>query len=101
MPWQADGKSAEAHAGLAEVRERSGDTDAARKEAQTALELNRRIRRRRVCCGRFAAKAGKVEAAGSEVCGTGGLAEFGFAVSRPSGDWTARRRSRGELGFGT
>ena len=35
----ADGKSAEAHAGLAEVRERSGDTDAARKEAQTALEL--------------------------------------------------------------
>jgi tetratricopeptide (TPR) repeat protein len=35
----ADGKSAEAHAGLAEVRERSGDTDAARKEAQAALEL--------------------------------------------------------------
>ena len=35
----ADGKSAEAHAGLAEVRERSGDSDAARKEAQAALEL--------------------------------------------------------------
>ena len=35
----ADGKSAEAHAGLAEVRERSGDTDAARKEAQTSLKL--------------------------------------------------------------
>ena len=35
----ADGKSAEAHAGLAEVRERSGDTDAARKEAQASLEL--------------------------------------------------------------
>jgi tetratricopeptide (TPR) repeat protein len=35
----ADGKSAEAHAGLAEVRERSGDTDAARKEAQTSLTL--------------------------------------------------------------
>jgi tetratricopeptide (TPR) repeat protein/TolB-like protein len=34
-----DGKSAEAHAGLAEVRERSGDTDAARKEAQASLEL--------------------------------------------------------------
>jgi tetratricopeptide (TPR) repeat protein len=35
----ADGKSAEAHAGLAEVRERSGDADAARKEAQASLEL--------------------------------------------------------------
>ena len=35
----ADGKSAEAHAGLAEVRERSGDGDAARKEAHAALEL--------------------------------------------------------------
>ncbi len=35
----ADGKSAEAHAGLAEVRERSGDADAARKEAQTSLTL--------------------------------------------------------------
>jgi tetratricopeptide (TPR) repeat protein len=35
----ADGKSAEAHAGLAEVRERSGDADAARKEAQASLQL--------------------------------------------------------------
>ena len=35
----ADGNSAEAHAGLAEVRERSGDGDAARKEAHAALEL--------------------------------------------------------------
>lgn len=35
----ADGKSAEAHAGLAEVRERSGDVDAARKEAETSLTL--------------------------------------------------------------
>jgi tetratricopeptide (TPR) repeat protein len=35
----ADGKSAEAHAGLAEVRERAGDADAARKEAQKSLEL--------------------------------------------------------------
>jgi Tfp pilus assembly protein PilF len=35
----ADGKSAEAHAGLAVVRERSGDSDAARKEAQTSLKL--------------------------------------------------------------
>jgi len=35
----ADGQSAEAHAGLAEVRERSGDSEAARKEAQASLEL--------------------------------------------------------------
>ena len=35
----ADGNGAEAHAGLAEVRERSGDADAARKEAHAALEL--------------------------------------------------------------
>jgi tetratricopeptide (TPR) repeat protein/TolB-like protein len=35
----ADGKSAEAHAGLAEVRERSGDNDAARKEAEASLQL--------------------------------------------------------------
>ena len=35
----ADRGLAEAHAGLAEVRERSGDTVGARKEAQTALEL--------------------------------------------------------------
>jgi tetratricopeptide (TPR) repeat protein len=36
---EADARSAQAHAGLAEVRERSGDTEAARKEAQEALEL--------------------------------------------------------------
>ncbi|HTB98371.1 MAG TPA: tetratricopeptide repeat protein [Terracidiphilus sp.] len=35
----ADGSVADAHAGLAEVRERSGDSVDARKEAQTALEL--------------------------------------------------------------
>ena len=35
----ADGTSAQAHAGLAEVRERSGDADEARKEAHEALEL--------------------------------------------------------------
>jgi tetratricopeptide (TPR) repeat protein len=34
-----DATSAEAHAGLAEVRERSGDVEAARREAQTALQL--------------------------------------------------------------
>jgi tetratricopeptide (TPR) repeat protein len=35
----AGGNSAEAHAGLAEVRESSGDADAAREEAHAALEL--------------------------------------------------------------
>lgn len=34
-----DAKDAEAHAGLAEVRERSGDSDGAGKEANTALKL--------------------------------------------------------------
>jgi tetratricopeptide (TPR) repeat protein len=36
----ADGKSAQAHAGLAEVRERNGDAEGARKEAHAALELS-------------------------------------------------------------
>ncbi len=35
----ADAQNVPAHAGLAEVRERSGDADAARKEAHEALEL--------------------------------------------------------------
>ena len=35
----ADNSSAQAHAGLAQVRQRSGDADAARKEAHAALEL--------------------------------------------------------------
>jgi tetratricopeptide (TPR) repeat protein len=35
----ADAKLAEAHTGLAEVRERTGDKSAARKEARTSLEL--------------------------------------------------------------
>lgn len=35
----ADGQAAEAHVGLAEVRERTGNAEAARKEAQAALEL--------------------------------------------------------------
>ena len=34
-----DGKLAETHAGLAEVRERTGDAEGARKEARAALEL--------------------------------------------------------------
>ena len=36
---EADARSAPAYAGLAEVRERSGDADAARKEAHESLEL--------------------------------------------------------------
>jgi len=35
----ADQKSAEAHAGLAEVRERAGDAEIARTEAHAALDL--------------------------------------------------------------
>lgn len=35
----ADGRAEDAHAGLAEVRERTGDSAGARKEAQAALEL--------------------------------------------------------------
>jgi tetratricopeptide (TPR) repeat protein len=35
----ADGRSQAAHEGLAEVRERTGDATGARKEAQTALQL--------------------------------------------------------------
>ena len=35
----ADPKAAAAHAGLAEIRERTGDAKAARKEAVTSLEL--------------------------------------------------------------
>ncbi len=35
----ADSKNAQAHAGLAEVRERSGDAESARKEAHASLEL--------------------------------------------------------------
>ncbi len=39
MAVATDGSVAEAHAGLAEVRDRSGDSASARKEAQAALEL--------------------------------------------------------------
>ncbi len=44
----ADGNCAEAHAGLAQVRERSGDADGARMEAHQALEL--RPQRTRTWC---------------------------------------------------
>jgi len=37
----ADAQGSEAHVGLAQVRERTGDVDGARREARAALELNR------------------------------------------------------------
>jgi tetratricopeptide (TPR) repeat protein len=55
----ADGTSAEAHAGLAEVRERSGDAEAARREAQTALELNPANQTAQNVLKEIAAKAGR------------------------------------------
>ena len=39
MELTADAQSAQGHAGLAEVRRRSGDAEAARREAHQALEL--------------------------------------------------------------
>jgi tetratricopeptide (TPR) repeat protein/nucleotide-binding universal stress UspA family protein len=56
---QSDTKSAEAHAGLAEVRERSGDADAARKEAQAALELDPTNQTAQSVLREIAAKTGK------------------------------------------
>ena len=55
----ADGTSAEAHAGLAEVREQSGDAEAARREAQTALELNPANRTAQDVLREIAAKPGR------------------------------------------
>ena len=46
----ADGASAQAHAGLAEVRERSGDANGARKEAQRRWNWD--LRRMRIWCWR-------------------------------------------------
>jgi tetratricopeptide (TPR) repeat protein len=56
---QADSKSAEAHAGLAEVRERSGNTDAARTEAQAALALDPTNQTAQGVLREIAAKAGQ------------------------------------------
>lgn len=55
----ADSTSAEAHAGLAEVRERSGDAESARKEAQTALQLNPANQTAHDVLREIAAKAGR------------------------------------------
>jgi len=64
-----DGKVAEAHEGLAELRERTGDSAAARKEATTALELLPSVgaylvmARLDLAAGRFDQAASETEAA--------------------------------------
>lgn len=61
----ADGALAQAHAGLAEVRERTGDREAARKEAQRALELGPSAQAYLVL-GRLDLAAGRLENARTE-----------------------------------
>jgi Tfp pilus assembly protein PilF len=61
----ADGKTAEAHAGLAEVGERTGDAEAARHEAKAALELNPSASAYLVL-GRLDLAAGRVNEASKE-----------------------------------
>jgi tetratricopeptide (TPR) repeat protein len=55
----ADGTSAEAHAGLAEVRERSGNAEGARTEAHAALELDPGNQTAQNVLREIAAKAGR------------------------------------------
>ena len=57
----ADGNTAEAHAGLAQVRERTGDTDAARREATAALEIDPGSLPAQDVMKEIAAKAGKTQ----------------------------------------
>ncbi len=61
----ADGSVAEAHVGLAEVRERSGDTAGARNEAKAALELKPSADAYLVL-GRLDLAAGHLDDAGKE-----------------------------------
>jgi len=61
----ADGKVAEAHAGLAEVRQRSGDAADARKEARAALAIDPSAQAYLVL-GRLDLAAGDLSAAGTE-----------------------------------
>jgi tetratricopeptide (TPR) repeat protein len=61
----ADGRVATAHAGLAEVRERTGDAAAARREARTALELEPAADAYLVL-GRLDLAAGQLNEAGRE-----------------------------------
>jgi tetratricopeptide (TPR) repeat protein len=60
-----DGSVADAHAGLAEVRERTGDSDGARKEARAALDLKPSVDAHLVL-GRLDLASGKLEEAGKE-----------------------------------
>ena len=57
----ADANSAQAHAGLAEVRERSGDAMAARDEARTALKLDPGNHAAQDVVREIDAKAGKTQ----------------------------------------
>ena len=61
----ADGTMAEAHAGLAEVRERTGDAAGARKEAQEALALEPSVQAYLVL-GRLDLAANQLEEAGKQ-----------------------------------
>ncbi len=61
----ADSRNAVAHAGLAEVRERTGDADGARKEAEAALELGPSADAY-VVLGRIDLAGGKMEDAAKE-----------------------------------
>ncbi len=61
----ADGDSAEAHAGLAEVRRRTGDTAAAREEANLALKLDPSAQAY-VVLSRLDLAAGNLSQAGNE-----------------------------------
>jgi tetratricopeptide (TPR) repeat protein len=62
----ADDKEAEAHAGLAQVRERTGDADSARKEARASLDLTPSADAYLVL-GRLDVAAGNVNEAKAEV----------------------------------
>jgi len=61
----ADGSVAEAHAGLAEVRERSGDAASARTEAKAALEL-KPVAEAYLVLGRLDLAANRLDDAGKE-----------------------------------
>ena len=77
----ADPKAAEAHAGLAEIRERTGDAAAARKEARMALEIEPSADAFLVL-GRLDLAAGNLDEAGKEA----GKALKLAPASRPARD---------------
>jgi tetratricopeptide (TPR) repeat protein len=65
LALSTDGSVAEAHAGLADVRERSGNPASARKEAQTSLELKPSVEAYLVL-GRLDLAANHLDEAGRE-----------------------------------